>query len=323
MRLHFPPSLRRLGAPTLALAALFAAWEGPPTVHGEPAEAAPTWSAVGAVFERACTHCHGSDRPVAGLGLHTRAATLRGSDSGAVVVAKDPTASRLVKHLRGTLEPRMPFDGDALPEAEIALVEQWIAAGAPDDPPPAAPAAPPTPAPAAPAAPVADEPLRFPAVAPILKRACVRCHQERGLRGPAPEGLRLTDLAQVLAGGERLAVLPGRPEASPLARVLHGRAEKRMPLDGPPWLPEADAAAIERWIREGARDAEGRPAPVPVGRRLRLVGTWEAGDRLDGVALVRGPRARVEDDVRVGARVEARLVVGEGGRLEIERLRAR
>jgi len=51
---------------------------------------------------------------------------------GAFVVPMDPDASQLVHLLRGDEIARMPPDAP-LADADIVLVEQWIAAGAEDD----------------------------------------------------------------------------------------------------------------------------------------------------------------------------------------------
>lgn len=323
----------RAGLLVAALLAPVALDARPAAARAEPPAAAaaePTWRDVAPILERACVHCHAGPLAVAGLALDTAQGARQGSSTGPVLVPGKPEESRLVKHLRGTLAPTMPFDGDPLPEAEIVRLEAWIRAGALDAPSAPAPAAAPDPADPAPAAaPAAGGapsdpalPLRWRDVAPLLRAHCVRCHQPKGLQGPPPEGLRLDSLAALL-GGERAFVLPGRPEASPLLRAVRGQAERRMPLGGPPWLADAEVARLERWVREGARDDEGRPSAVPVGRRLRLVGLLEAGDRLDGVPFEAPSGARRDERARPGARVQGRFVVGARGELVLERLERR
>ncbi|HEY2156941.1 MAG TPA: DUF1549 domain-containing protein, partial [Isosphaeraceae bacterium] len=81
-------------------------------------------------------------------------------------------------------------------------------------------------------------------VAPILARRCLDCHA-----GPAPKGkLDLSSRASALGGGEDgPAIAPGKPDESPLwARIVAGE----MPPDSP--LPEAEKAALRRWIVAGA-----------------------------------------------------------------------
>ncbi len=89
------------------------------------------------VLVERCLECHGAVKQEAGLRLDSRAAMLRGSDSGVVVVEGRPEESLLVDaiHRRDGLE--MPPD-DALTAEEVASVEDWIRNGLPwpDDPPP-------------------------------------------------------------------------------------------------------------------------------------------------------------------------------------------
>jgi mono/diheme cytochrome c family protein len=107
----------------------------------------------------------------------------------------------------------------------------------------------------------------------LFEARCVLCHG-----GPAPVmGLDLGDETGVLAGSTRGAVVvPGDPEASELIRRLRGTSMPRMPLTGPPYLDDAEMAAVERWIAglasgavgeggDGARpgEAEGADAVEP------------------------------------------------------------
>jgi hypothetical protein len=84
------------------------------------------------IFEENCFDCHGEDTQKGQFRLDRLASLLRGGDSGeAAVVPGDPAASFLVKVIRHK-EPEleMPPKGDALAEADIALIEQWIKEGA-------------------------------------------------------------------------------------------------------------------------------------------------------------------------------------------------
>jgi hypothetical protein len=58
---------------------------------------------------------------------------MAGGNSGPVVVAGDPDASRLIDRLDGTITPTMPADGPPLTGPEIARIEQWIREGALDN----------------------------------------------------------------------------------------------------------------------------------------------------------------------------------------------
>ena len=82
---------------------------------------------------RRCYECHSGSAKIlkGGLRLDTRAGILRGGDSGPVVVAGQPEESLLIEAVRyenGAIQ--MP-PGGKLSEREIALLEGWVARGAP------------------------------------------------------------------------------------------------------------------------------------------------------------------------------------------------
>ncbi|MEW4568774.1 PSD1 and planctomycete cytochrome C domain-containing protein [Tautonia sp. JC769] len=82
-----------------------------------------------------CVSCHGPDEREGGLRLDTRAAVFDlGGDSGPPVEPGDPDASLLVEAIRYDSFVQMP-PSSKLPDAEIALLTDWIAHGAawPDD----------------------------------------------------------------------------------------------------------------------------------------------------------------------------------------------
>jgi hypothetical protein len=89
------------------------------------------------IFEPSCgtAGCHSQWSQVAGVILDSRDAgcqtlvTDPPDGYGPFVVAGDPAASQLVYLLHGDEIRRMPPDGP-LPEADVSLVEDWIAAGA-------------------------------------------------------------------------------------------------------------------------------------------------------------------------------------------------
>ncbi len=164
--------------------------------------------------------------------------------------------------------------------------------------------------------------VTFAQVRPILAVNCMRCHTTNGIRGPAPEGLRLTDLDAVLNSSERPVVIPGNPGASLLLRHVRGIERPRMPFDGPPWLSDEEVALITQWILEGARDDAGRPSPVPAGREIRLEGMLTAEWAVDGVEFELGGRREVRD-ARLGRRVEVRATVRPDGSLVATRIRGR
>ena len=77
-----------------------------------------------------CQECHGDKVAEAGLRLDSRRAVLAGGDEGPVVVPGDTTKSRLIAAVRHAGDIGMPPTG-RLTDAEIAVLESWVAAGVP------------------------------------------------------------------------------------------------------------------------------------------------------------------------------------------------
>ncbi|WP_346727601.1 c-type cytochrome domain-containing protein [Zestomonas insulae] len=269
-----------------------------------------------------CVICHSGPGAPSGLQLDSLDGLLAGSRNGPVVKPGQPLDSELLRRLKGLSQPRMPLTGPPfLSDAEIALVEAWIVAGAPlelaaDTAPVAAPAAEANPPPP-------GAPVTYAQVAPILLSRCAKCHTESGLMGAAPEGYRLDSYAATVASGERARVVPGQVAASELVRRIRGQARPRMPFDGPPYLSDAQIALIEAWIADGARDVQGMPAPVPVGARLRLHGQLAADGRLDELPLTIGARTRRDKAPQPGDYVQVRGRLAADGRVLVERIRPR
>jgi len=86
------------------------------------------------VFKRSCTGCHHPGKLKGQLDLTTYANFLKGGKHGPGFVAGKPKESIVIDEITGD-EPSMPKEGDPLSKAEVALIEQWILAGAPDDTP--------------------------------------------------------------------------------------------------------------------------------------------------------------------------------------------
>jgi hypothetical protein len=84
------------------------------------------------LLTRKCYSCHGALKQSGGLRLDTRGTMLAGGESGAAVVPRDVTKSLLLSAVRGNGDiERMPLESEPLSSAEIALLDRWIAAGAP------------------------------------------------------------------------------------------------------------------------------------------------------------------------------------------------
>jgi mono/diheme cytochrome c family protein len=286
-----------------------------------PAQAG-TWAEVDAILQERCVFCHSGDAAPLGLVLESHAGLMAGSENGPVVVTGAPGDSALIARLTGRAEPQMPLDGPPFLEpGQIAAVEAWIAAGAPG--PSEAEAGAEAAAPPAPADPMADGRVTYDEVAAIFGRHCIECHSGNSKMEAPPEGLRLDSYDSVLAGGDRLAVLPGNAQASEVIRRVEGLAEPRMPFDGPPWLTEAEIALLRAWIDGGALSAEGAPAPVPVGARLRIRGVMTGPSEIDGAAFEITGATRIDDRPGIGGAAELRGRIGPDGRILAERLRDR
>jgi cytochrome c553 len=76
-----------------------------------------------------CWQCHGPEKARGGLRLDSAAGLAKGGDSGPVVVAGKPGASRLIQAVRHTGDLKMP-PKERLSEQEIADLVAWVAAGA-------------------------------------------------------------------------------------------------------------------------------------------------------------------------------------------------
>ncbi|GIW96919.1 MAG: hypothetical protein KatS3mg111_0252 [Pirellulaceae bacterium] len=87
------------------------------------------------IARQQCVACHNAKQAEGGLRLDEHAGWLQGGDSGPAIDADQPDASYLLERVRSEEDP-MPPDGNAvgarrLTAAEISVIVQWIAAGAP------------------------------------------------------------------------------------------------------------------------------------------------------------------------------------------------
>lgn len=86
------------------------------------------------IFDANCARCHGGTNHRGGLNIDTRQGLMKGGHDGPVVVPGDPANSLLVKLLRhqgpGDDPGPMPPNKPPLSDADIAIVSQWVKAGA-------------------------------------------------------------------------------------------------------------------------------------------------------------------------------------------------
>ncbi|MBX6311498.1 MAG: DUF1549 domain-containing protein, partial [Isosphaeraceae bacterium] len=92
-------------------------------------------------------------------------------------------------------------------------------------------------------------------VRPVLAEQCWKCHGD----AKQSSGLRLDSREAMLeGGGEGPAIIPGRPDESPLIRAVRHEGEIRMPPKGK--LPETAIRDLADWVRRGAPWPKGHTA---------------------------------------------------------------
>ena len=91
-------------------------------------------SNVQPIFQANCYRCHGGMNHRGGLNIQTRAGMLKGGHDGTVLVPGDPAKSllvRLIRHEGPANDPMpMPPKLPKISDADIAIVERWVKAGA-------------------------------------------------------------------------------------------------------------------------------------------------------------------------------------------------
>ncbi len=83
------------------------------------------------IFAASCNYCHNDKKASGQLRLDVKALAMKGGISGAIIVAGDSKASRLIARIKGESgEAQMPLKADALKPEQIALIARWIDEGA-------------------------------------------------------------------------------------------------------------------------------------------------------------------------------------------------
>ena len=83
------------------------------------------------VLAEHCYKCHGPEKQKAALRLDSRAAVLKGTDDGPIIVEGKPDESSLIKSIRHQGDSKMPEKEDKLPDAQIAALSEWVKMGVP------------------------------------------------------------------------------------------------------------------------------------------------------------------------------------------------
>jgi serine/threonine-protein kinase len=209
------------------------------------------------ILNKNCLECHGQkpDELEGGLNLLDRAAL----EKKKVVVPGKIEESRLIKRITSDKRPMPPRDSGKGPLAavEIAILKDWIGAGAPalTEDVVTTKGSPLADIPAATTGPAGPPPGD---VANIFLTRCASCHG-----GNKPEGgFRIDDLNELLTKG---LVVKGSPDQSKLLqRTLDGsqrvldKDELRMPPPGQgrAFLTALEIEIVRAWITSGARSFE-------------------------------------------------------------------
>lgn len=108
----------------------------PPATGTEDPTQLPAFAGViEPILKENCISCHGPDKSKGKLRLDSFASVLKGGDSGLAIVRGKSSEGALLKRVRlpSTDQDHMPPEGKPQPkEADVALLEWWIDAGAPE-----------------------------------------------------------------------------------------------------------------------------------------------------------------------------------------------
>ena len=211
---------------------------------------------VAPILNKKCVSCH-AESPQGGLRLNTFENMKKGGRSGPLLIPGNANNSLFMLRLcTPNSRARMPKNDDALSAAERNVVGLWIQQGArydaehedteledliepPDDLPPLQAWRP-----------TGKESVSFKRdISPWIVTYCLRCHTGKKPKG----GLSMDSYDALRRGGDSgPAIIPGRPEESPMYQLVGSfDATRRMP---------ANTSRLERrnwddlgvWIHEGA-----------------------------------------------------------------------
>jgi len=195
---------------------------------------------VAPIFTSACIGCHGNEKPKAGLDLSTPQGVVEGSESGPIIVAGNPDASRLFELVETGEMP--PKESARLSAEQIETIRNWIERGA-----------------------RFRERVDLSAkvteqrIAHLMLLRCAACHGGRRREG----GLDLRTKAAMLTGGKSgSAVVPGQPEASLIIkRIKAGEMPPRRQLVSVSVKPmePSELKLLETWIRNGLPESRVGP----------------------------------------------------------------
>jgi hypothetical protein len=91
---------------------------------------------VAPILKKNCLPCHSAAKHKSQLIVESYASLMKGGKHGNNIVPGNAAGSRLVAMLEGRIHPRMPEGADPLPAAQIAVIKDWMNAGAEGPPQP-------------------------------------------------------------------------------------------------------------------------------------------------------------------------------------------
>jgi len=78
-----------------------------------------------------CYKCHGAEKQKGELRMDSRAALLKGNDSGPVVFPGDPAKGTFIKSIRHEIDNKMPEKAPKLSDEKITALTEWVKMGLP------------------------------------------------------------------------------------------------------------------------------------------------------------------------------------------------
>ncbi len=175
------------------------------------------------IFTKYCFTCHGQSSPKLGLDLRTASGALRGSFNGPVITKGKPDESLLWKKVSTHQMPPAVY-GQKIPDADLAIIKQWIEADAPS-----------------------DAPVKTASAVPaVIVARCTPCHGDK----TAAAGLKLATVGDVLKGSTNGPVIvEGFSDRSILVRRVSNHTMPPKGTGAP--LTEAEINVIREWIDRG------------------------------------------------------------------------
>ena len=106
---------------------------GAASLHADPGETEFFEKKVRPLLEQRCLECHSPEKKVkGGLRLDSREGWAKGGDAGPAIVPGDLEKSLIIEAVRYKNKDLQMPEKRKLPDAEIAILEQWVKMGAPD-----------------------------------------------------------------------------------------------------------------------------------------------------------------------------------------------